>query len=188
MQREVLNVRMAGHRCTNQWRVTHGRALSRGSRRRYHSDIQHIYIPHERTLASSNSRTTGPVERFGDTHYVHVQNTHLLAGVASRTMLFHLLVPRWTARSCGSRRPVTRVAPRHEPVVHLRECDSVDPREKGRKRKKMETRLTVLSMPVLGGWLHVVVAPPPLHPVQSDSSVVAPAHSRPVHSLASRVV
>lgn len=39
----------------------------------------------------------------------------------------------------------------------------------------MEARLTVLSMPVLGGWLHVVVASPSLHPVQSDSSVTAPA-------------
>lgn len=28
-------------------------------------------------------------------------------------------------------------------------------------------------MPVLGGWLHVVVASPSLHPVQSDSSVTA---------------
>lgn len=33
---------------------------------RYHSDIQRIYIPHDRSLASSDSRTTGLVKRFSE--------------------------------------------------------------------------------------------------------------------------
>lgn len=54
--------------CTSQQCAhVYRRTLSQNQGQRYHSDIQHIYILHDRPLASSDSRTTGSVERFSDT-------------------------------------------------------------------------------------------------------------------------
>lgn len=119
------------------------RALSRNQGQRYHSDIQHIYILHDRPLASSDSRTTDSVERFSDTLCVHAP-------------LDHQLHPRTRSRRCLAagvrRRRSERTLSR---LKH-------PPRE-SRDRGKVEVVLTVFAMPILGHEFAAVVLAPSLH-------------------------
>lgn len=119
------------------------RALSRNQGQRYHSDIQHIYILHDRPLASSDSRTTDSVERLSDTpctcspRLVASQNTFEDA---------------WGLAVAGIRRAVA------ESIQMGSSPDESTLLENARPRK-VEVVLTVLSVPVLGHEFAIVVAP-----------------------------
>jgi len=122
------------------------RALSQAQGRRYHSDIQHIYIPHDRPPARSDSRTTGPVKRFDDTSCTCSSSERYISEHV-RTMLRGLI---------GHAR---HASPR---TLFDRNERGSRPRLPRKIARRMKVVLTVFPT-ILCDWFSIVFASSPFH-------------------------
>lgn len=149
---------------------TPGGSLSRvrDQGRCYHSDIHRIYIPHNRPLVSSVSRTTGSVWAPFVTHWVHAFHTCCIA--RSRARCYRCdrrfrMTRSWFDRRSYHRTHVTRRAFEIERSIDLSRRSSARSRERREQKKKKQKKmvLTVFPMSIFGGRLAVLVASSSLH-------------------------